>query len=438
MRSWGAPTRCSRDRRAAVTTAAPTRVVLLGGGYVSLHAYRALTRHRRGRRLMITVVSADDCHTFHGFTGEVVAGLLPLEVTRTPLAAAMPRARFVHGRVVRVDLMKRVTQVQPFDGGPSRHISYDQLIIASGGREPLDRLPGMAEFGFTLRAPGEIERWLERLSSLVDPGHFAPGYADDRPVMIVGGGMAGVEMAAAVADRLKSCALPNLVQLCHSGPALLPGLRSEHPALARRAERDLGRLGVQVRIGLRVVGVGDGWVEFPDGTRQAVAAVLATTGQRPVVVPGLESLPRDPSGAVLTDAMLMVAPGIWAAGDAARVAHPRSGKPVAANALWAIKAGDALGRNVSAVVNGSRLHPFGYRGLGQAMSFGIGRSASELYGRPILGITGWVLRLGFFLRFMPQPSRALRVVWSLATLPWRGRFSLPRPADHAEPRPLGR
>ena len=421
-----------------MSSGAQTRVVLLGGGYVSLHAYRALTRHRRGRRVAITVVSADDCHSFHGFTGEVVAGLLPLAVTRTPLAAAMPLARFVHGRVVRVDLENRVTQVDPSDGGPSRHITYDQLIIGSGGREPLDRVPGMAEFGFTLRAPGEMKRWLERLSRLVDPGHFLPGCADQRPVVIVGGGMAGVEMAAAVADRLKSCALPNIVQLCHAGPALLPGLRSEHPAVARRAERDLDRLGVQVRIGLPVVGVGDGWVQFPDGTRQPVAAVLATTGQRPVVVPGLESLPRDNVGAVLTDAMLMVAPGIWAAGDAARVTHPRNGRPVAANVLWAIKAGDALGRNVSAVAHGRQPRPFRYRGLGQAMSFGIGRSATELYGRPILGITGWVLRLGFFLRFMPQPSRALRVVWSLATLPWRGRFSLPRPADRTERTPVGR
>jgi NADH dehydrogenase len=422
---------------AVVTSAPRRRVLLLGGGYVSVHAYRALVRSRRGRRLAITVVSADDCHNFHGFTGEVVAGLLPLGVTRTPLMQALPRARVVHGRVVRIDRTSRVATVETFAGGPVRTIGYDQLIIGSGGREPVDRIPGMAEHGFTLRAPGEFGRWLERLSRLVDPGHFAPGCSDDRPVMIVGGGMAGVEMAAAVADRLRISALPNEVQLCHAGTAVLPGLRQEHPAVALRAERELARLGVHVRTGTVIVAVGDGWVELQDGTRQAVAAVLATTGQRPIILPGLESLPRDSSGAVITDATLMVAPGIWAAGDAARVSHPRNGKPVAANALWAIKAGGALGRNVSRVEAGRRPSAFRYRGLGQAMSFGVGRSATELYGLPISGVPGWLLRLGFFLRFMPQKARALRVLGALVSLPWRGRFTLPRPADRREPAVIG-
>ena len=49
------------------------RVVLLGGGYVSLHAYGAMVRRLRGElrrgEVEIVVISADDVHSFHGFTG---------------------------------------------------------------------------------------------------------------------------------------------------------------------------------------------------------------------------------------------------------------------------------------------------------------------------------------------------------------------------------
>jgi len=175
----------------------------------------------------------------------------------------------------------------------------------------------------------------------------------------------------------------------HSGTAVLPGLRADHRAVAARADRQLVRLGVRIRT---------------------------------VAVPGLESLPHDVGGRLVTDETLLVAPGVWAAGDAARVAHPRTGKPVAASALWAIKAGAHLESNLARVIEGRRPRVFRYRGLGQAMAFGIGRSASEFYGVPIPGIAGWLLRLGFFLPLMPQRRRAVTVLRSLLSLPFRGRF----------------
>lgn len=408
-----------------MTGATPTRVVFLGGGYATLHAFRTMVAHGRGRHLNITVISADDCHNFHGFTGEVVAGLLPVGVTRTPLTAVLPGAAFLHGRAVSVDRARRTVLVEPEDGGPARTIDYDELVVATGGREPLERIPGMAEHGYTLRAPGEFERLLERLAGIgLDP-------TDHRPVAVIGAGMAGVELAAAIADRFRAADAPNPVLLVHSGAAPLPGLRRSHRRVAVRADRELTRLGVQVITGATVTRVLDGGIEFADGSATPVAAVLATTGQRAVVIPGLADLPRDDTGRLVADAMLRVAPGIWAAGDAARVAHPVTGDPVPANALWAIKAGAVMGRNISRIAAGRGPKPLRYRGLGQAMAFGIGRSATELYGLPIPGIIGWVLRLCLFLRFMPQRRRAAQVLGSLLGLRVRGRYALPRPVSSA-------
>lgn len=362
---------------------------MLGGGYVTLHAYGAIVRRLRGElrrgEVEIVVISADTVHNFHGFTGEVVAGLLPIGLTQTPLAEAMPKARVLHARVTHVDLTTRTVR---FTGG---ELTYDALVVGTGGREPLDAVDGLAGNGLTLRGPGDLADLLQRVRVV------------DAPVVVVGGGLAGVELAAALAARVAQ------VVLVQSADRVVPALHAEHPRLAARCTAELTRLGVDVRTGVRVDAVDDDSVTLSDGSEIRTHVVLATTGQRAVALPGLDSLPRDDRGRLVTTRDLLVAPDVWSAGDAASVAHPRSGLPVTANALWAIKAGDQVGRNVAHTLRGRAGKPFRYLGLGQAASFGVGRGVADLYGFPLTGWVAWLMRVGFFLRFMPSRGRAVRV-----------------------------
>lgn len=366
------------------------RVVLLGGGYVTLHAYGALARRLRGElnrgAVELVVLSADTMHNFHGFTGEVVAGLLPIELTQTPLTEAMPRARVLHARVTRVDLAAR--RVHYLADDAEHRMGYDALVVGTGAREPLAGLEGQA---LTLRGPGDLAELLQHVRVV------------DGPVVVVGGGLAGVELAAALAARA-----PDVV-LVQSGDRVVPALHDEQPRLAARCVAELARLGVDVRTGLRVVAADDESVTLSDGSVVGTRVVLATTGQRAVALPGLETLPRDERGRLVTTRELLVAPDVWSAGDAASVAHPRTGAPVTANALWAIKAGDHVGRNVARALTGRSGRRFRYLGLGQAASFGVGRGVADLYGLPLTGWVAWLMRVGFFVRFMPSRSRALRI-----------------------------
>ena len=394
------------------------RVVLLGGGYVTLHAYAGLMR-RAGRAVrrgdvQVVVISTDDAHSFHGFTGEVLAGLLPYDRTRTPLVAAMPHAHVILGRALSIDATNRVVRYERVDEPGERVLDYDTLVVGTGGREPATTVPGLAEHGFTLRAPGDIAVLAERVRAAA-----AHRGLRRRTVVVAGGGLAGVEMAAAVADlgdRVR-------VELVHSGDHLLPELRGEQPRLADRAEHELRRLGVRVRLGVRLASVTADSAVLSDGTTLPAQTVVATIGQRPVQVPGLDAH-RDPRGRLVTRPDLSVVDGVWAAGDAACVVHPRSGLPVPANALWAIKGGEHVGANLARTLRGRPTTPFAYRGLGQAASFGFGRSISELYGIPFTGWLAWVLRLTFFLRFMPSRRKAAQVALDFARLARRGRTPL--------------
>ena len=388
------------------------RVVFVGGGYATLHAYQVLARHRRREirrgHLEIVVVSADDHHSFHGFTGEVIAGVLPLAVTRASLREAMPRAAVIAGVVTQVDRERQVVtylRVSSAGSGQVESLRYDELVVAPGGREPVRDVPGLDEHGFTLRSPGDMRRLLARLVVLEHPS----AGREPSDLVVVGGGFAGVELAAALAAR-PTTVRGRRVHLVHAGAAVLPQLREQQPSLAWRAERELDRLGVVVHCGVRVVAVGRHHVVLSDGQTLPTSLVLSTTGQRAAQLPGLETLPVDDSGRLLTTPDLAVAPGIWAAGDAARVNHPRTRTPVPANALWAIKAGDHVGRNVARSVAGRATTPFRYLGLGQAAAFGVGRGVAELYGIPLTGWVAWVTRLAFFIRFMPSQANAVETL----------------------------
>jgi NADH dehydrogenase len=396
----------------------------VGGGYVTLHAYRTLAsrirRELRAGAVEIVVISGDDAHSFHGFTGQVLAGLLPLAVTRTPLDGVMPRARIVHGTVTHVDVLARLVSFQHASDGQVGQLRYDELVVGVGGVEPMTGVPGLAEHGCGLRRPGEIEAMADRVAALrtarrrVGSGaaagvrEFDPmSHPPPQTVVVAGGGLAGVELAAAIADGSRGGIG---VVLVHSGPTLVQDWAEPVPRLARFTARELARLGVDVRLDTRITDVRPDAVTLSDGSRVAAATVLGTIGQRPVQLPGLATLPRDPRGRLVTHDDLSVAPGLWAAGDAALVQHPVSGEPVPANALWAIKAGAHAGRNVARTLKGRHTSRFRYRGLGQAASFGLGRSAAELYGVTFTGPVAWLLRLAFFVRFMPSRRNALAVL----------------------------
>jgi NADH dehydrogenase len=374
-----------------------TRVVLLGGGYVTLHAYATLAR-RRGRdlasgELEIVVISADRAHRFHGFTGELVAGMIDPDRVATPLAEAMPLARIIDGRALSIDTVHRSVSYRRGED-PVEVLTYDHLVVGTGAREPASEVAGLERYGRTLRGPDEIAALADHLGTV-------PG----TPVVVAGGGIAGAELAAAIADR------GHPVTLVHSGSRIL-GEWSDQPGLVARAEKELDRLGVRVLRGVRLTEVTPTTAVLSDGTTLAAATVVAATGQRPVHIPGLDPW-RDERGRLRTGRTLAVRYGVWAAGDGARVEHPKSGEPVPANALWAMKGGDHIGRAIARRLSGKAPRVFTYRGLGRAASFGLGHGISELYGVPFTGALAWMLRLVFFLRFMPSPARAVGVVSDL-------------------------
>lgn len=397
-------------------SAVRARLLILGGGYVGIDAYRAVMRQlgrqvRRGQ-VEITVVNSTPYHTFHGFTGEVLGGVLPLERTLTPLRDLLPQARVIEATVTRAELPMQRVHVQD-QAGRTSTLCYDHLLIGTGSRDPFERVPGLREHGWRLKDSRDMQAFR---------AHLAQRLADGQPttLAVIGGGFAGVEMAAALRERLTRAGVPGEVHLLCSG-GVLDCLQGRFGGLAAHARQALQRAGVQLHLGRRVTEIRAGEVRLEDGASLRVNEILYAAGIALSVLPGTEELPRDGAGRLLTDDFLRVQgqTRLWTGGDAARVRHPARAGDCPVNALWAMKHGMWAGHNMARSVQARSLKRFSYRGLGQVAGLGRGDGVGELFGVPLTGAAAWWLRLLFFVWYMPSKRQGARAFAAMLRPPRR-------------------
>ncbi|KFM24490.1 Alternative NAD(P)H-ubiquinone oxidoreductase C1, chloroplastic/mitochondrial [Auxenochlorella protothecoides] len=334
----------------------PPRICILGGGFGGLNTAVKLDGlvWPEGTKPQITLVDANERFVFKPLLYELLSGAAgEEEVAPTFEKILRPTSvSFVRGQVESVN-DGPATGPEASSGGSvtlkgGALLSYDWLVLALGS-EPRDAgVPGVKELthGFT-----SYEDVLALRGALVAlAGNPAPR------AVVVGGGYAGVELAAVLADVLPPGAA---VSLLASGSDILPAAPAGQRQIAREA---LAGKGVRVVTGR---GVGGGVRAHPRPRRGA-------SGSAP--------FPTDAGGATQTDATLRVLghPHVFALGDVAVCAEgagsPGSGVSapprLPATAQVALQQADYVAWNLWAAATGRPLLPFAYQHLGEMMSLG--------------------------------------------------------------------
>lgn len=186
--------------------------------------------------------------------------------------------------------------------------SYDKLLIATGSS-----LRPLAIDGY----PDED---ILPLRTLDDCSAIERRLGTRPAVAIVGGGFIGLEVAATVAQR--GCAVVVLEQADRLLPRLGCPEISDMVVAHHRAAR------IDVRLGVRVVSGGPGYLDLADGTRVDAGFVVAGVGVAP------NSALAERAGLEVRDGILVDEygrtsdPVIFAAGDVTRHFSPRVGTHV--------------------------------------------------------------------------------------------------------------
>ena len=326
------------------------RIIVLGGGYTGAFAAGRLARRLHGDDVTVTLVNAEPDFVERVRMHQLAVGQ---ELRPRPFADLF-RGTGVDLRIARVtavDADRKTVAVKDADG--TEELAYDTLVYALGSGWDDQGVPGVAEHAYELASrPGAL-RLRERLATL-EAG---------APVVVVGGGLTGVEAVTEIAE-----ARPDLdVSLVVRG-----GLGDWLSAKGRRHLRKVvGRLGITVHEDTTATAVGPDRVTTADGTVLPAAVTVWTTGFAVHPIALATTLEVGDRGQIVVDGTMRSVshPDVYAIGDAA-LARGVGGKPLrmscASGGFTAWQAADAI----VARLTGGKLPKVPLRYFNQCVSLG--------------------------------------------------------------------
>lgn len=418
-------------------------VLILGGGYAATKAVKRLRGAMKRNEVDVTVVTRHNYHELHGLIGEMVTGRLSVEQILSPVRRVFAPARVHVGEIESIDLAGRRVVVSRHLDGARHTLTYNHLVIALGTTDNLELYPGLAEHGFRLKMFDDCFRVKNHILTMFELADIEDDPTERSRLLtffVAGGGFAGCEVAGELCDfarLLTACEYKRIqpeewrVVLVQPGPHILPELHTGsgaagyghgHPRLVAYATRHLEDLGAEIVLNCGVSWVSATEVGLSDGRRIPTRTVISAVGTRPH--PVIEALPveKDSRGRVVVDSYLRVRgqADVWAAGDCAAVPHPNGGT-CPPTALWALKEGIHLGKNLVSAVAGSEPSPFSFRGLYQMVSIGRRCAVGEVKGIELKGKLPWLAwRMGL-LAFVPTWDRRVKLVSDWLVWPVVGR-----------------
>jgi NADH:ubiquinone reductase (H+-translocating) len=395
-------------------------IVIAGAGFAGLYAAMSL-KHAAAR---ITVVDRRNHHLFQPLLYQVaMAALNPSDIA-APIRAILRHQRncvVLLADVVSVDTAsKRLT----LDEGT---LDYDYLVLATGATHSYFGKDEWSE-----QAPGlkTIEDALEIRRRVLLAYEAAERETDEArrrewlTFVVVGGGPTGVELAGALAEISRKTLSKDFRNIDPRSARVLlleglPRVLQTYPEeLSARAERQLERLGVEVRTGTLVTSIDDEGVEV-GGERIGTRTVLWAAGVKASVVAQSLGVPLDRSGRVLVQPDLTVPghPEVYVIGDLAAAAWKAGIVPGVAPA--AIQEGKHTAKNLERALGGQPLRPFRYRDKGSLATIGRAAAVADFGRFRLSGFPAWMawllIHIFFLIGFRNRMLVILEWAWAYVT-----------------------
>ena len=369
------------------------RVVIVGGGFGGLYAAKQF----RGQPVSVTILDRRNHHVFQPLLYQVASAALSPGDIASPIRWILRRQGNVEvllADVERIDPERKIARLS--DGA---EIRYDFIIVAAGtthayfGHDDWQpHAPGLKTLEDALEIRRRVLLAFEKAEREEDPIRRAALLT----FVIVGGGPTGVELAGALTEIARHSLAKDFrhfdpssarIILVEGGPSVLAAFPE---ALRSAAERDLLRLGVDVRTSTVVTRVGPGFVEA-GSTRIDAETILWAAGVAAAPVGRTLGAPLDRAGRVLVTPELTI-PGhadVFVIGDLASLAGA-DGHPLPGVAQVAIQMGAHAARNIMRAIDGQPLRPFQYRDYGNMATIGRAAAVADLHWLQLKGYIGWL------------------------------------------------
>jgi NADH dehydrogenase len=410
-------------------------VAILGGGFGGIEVARRLA----GVPARITLVDRCNHQLFQPLLYQVAAASLAAPSIAAPLRQMLRRQRnltVLLDEALDIDCAARTVRLAHGELG------YDFLVVATGATHAYFGHDEWARHASALKTLDDaigIRRRVLLAFEYAERERDPQRRQDWLNFVVVGGGPTGVELAGTLAE-LAQHTLPGefrrsdprraTVRLLEAGARVLP---SYAPSLSDKAQRQLQRLGVDVRTdtavtGIDAEGVSAGDLRFAARTVLWAAGVAASPLGRRLDAP-VERAGRVQVGA---DLSLPAHPEVFVIGDLASVTDA-DGRPVPGVAPAAKQMGKYVGNILRARLRGDRTatRPFAYRDTGSLATIGRMAAVAQFGKLKLSGALAWWVWLFAHIYFLIGFRNRLVVMldWAWAYLTWQRHARIIRGDD---------
>jgi NADH dehydrogenase len=382
-------------------------IVVVGAGFAGLR----FVQHFPEDLARVTIIDRQNHHLFQPLLYQVAtAGLSAVDIAQPVRAMFADRPNFavIMGEVQEIDLAGR--RVRHSRG----ELSYDYLVLAAGGAtsyfghpEWEEFAPGLKSLDDALRIRRKILCAFERAETEPDPEKRKAATT----IVVVGGGPTGVELAGAFAELTRTVLRKDFdhIDPTKSLVVLIEG--SDHilspfpPELRASAQRQLERLGVEVRLNKRVQDVREGELVVSGEIMRADNVIWgAGVGGASIARKLGTELDRAGRIKVRPDCSLPGQPEVFVAGDVATLVDA-NGVIVPGVAQGAMQ----MGRHVAALIAGelrgekrepAARKPFVYKDKGTMATIGRSAAVAVIKNRRLSGFPAWIAWLAVHLLFL--------------------------------------
>lgn len=363
-------------------------LVLLGGG----HAHALVLKKWAMSPLpgaQVTLVDPNPKAPYTGMLPGYVAGHyqrrdLDIDLVRLARQAG---ARLIMDRAVGIDTASKRVQLQ---SRPA--IAYDTLSVDIGITSKLTELPGADAHLVPAKPLGAFAQAWSTLVQRVQETQVPPRIA------ILGAGVGGVELALAMAYRLKAMDLPGKIVLIEAGEMIL---RETNAGVRRKLHAELARAKVDILTDTLVTGVtADGVLVGAEERLIPANFVVSAAGAAPQAWLAETALDLD-QGYIAVDETLRSTntPHVFAAGDCAHLVpspRPKAG-------VFAVRQAPVLYDNLRADLSDRPLSKFSpQRSYLKLISTGRKSAITDKWGIGLSGEWVWRWKDRIDQRFMDQ------------------------------------
>ncbi|MEM8719450.1 MAG: NAD(P)/FAD-dependent oxidoreductase [Cyanobacteria bacterium P01_G01_bin.39] len=385
-----------------------SRICIVGGGFGGLYTALRLDEFpwKSEEKPEITLIDQSDRFLFSPLLYELITEEMQSWEIAPPFAELLANTGIVfhQGSVTEIDVEAKQVKLQD-----DTAIGYDQLVLSTGCRTPVDLVDGAKEHALPFRSLNDAYRLQERLRLLEEAD------LDKIRIAVVGGGYSGVELACKLADRLGET---SRIRIIDRGTQILKNSSEFNRETALKAlekrkiwqdlETEVEKLSAD-SISLIYKGQTD---TIP------VDLVLWTVGNRVSELINQLPLEQNDRGLLEIEPTLLVKgrSDIFALGDAAK-SYDSDGNPLPATAQVAFQQSDYCAWNIWALATNRPLLSFRYQPLGEMMTLGTDNATINGLGLKLDGPMAYIARRLVYLYRLPTLKHQLTVGFNWITQP---------------------